>query len=163
MVVREREGSHTSESRDTDGYPADTDGYPADTDGYSAHSGNPTEDESDRTDAEQPDEPAGWWESYGYESLQDYLDEQDRVYEAVMGRQPKRRSVDELPAATLGKPEVPPGRNALRRRSRQLGLKLTEDEFAQLSAAAATYGVRPTTLARMLVHKGVRAIAELDG
>ena len=44
------------------------------------------------------------------------------------------------------------------RYSRQVGLRLSLEDYDDLSRAADEYGVAPTTLARMLVRRGVRAI-----
>jgi hypothetical protein len=61
-------------------------------------------------------------------------------------------------------PEATPPRPVSRdRRSvRQLGLKLSLEDYDQLAAAADAYGVTPTTLARMLVRRGVRAMLRAD-
>jgi hypothetical protein len=135
----EREGAPTSKRPDTDGYPADTDGYPG--------------------SAERP-EADGWWVGYGYSSFEEYLEELEENHRRVWGRPKRRRS--ELPSPTLGNPEVPRTGRVAGRKSRQLCLKLSEQHYAELASAADSYGVKPTTLARMLVRKGVNAIVEMD-
>ena len=50
----------------------------------------------------------------------------------------------------------PPARE--RRFSRQIGLRLSFEDYEDLSRAAEEYGIAPTTLARMLVRRGVTAI-----
>ena len=45
-------------------------------------------------------------------------------------------------------------------RGRQVNVKLSADEHRSLALAAATFGLRPTQLARQLVVRGVRQIEE---
>jgi hypothetical protein len=45
-------------------------------------------------------------------------------------------------------------------RRHQVNVKLREHERAQLEQAARRYGVAPSTLARMLVNRGVKAILD---
>jgi hypothetical protein len=44
----------------------------------------------------------------------------------------------------------------------QVGVRLRPMDFERLGHAAASYGVRPTTLARMLIIRGVNAILKAD-
>ena len=44
----------------------------------------------------------------------------------------------------------------------QVGVRLRQTDFARLHKAAELYGVRPTTLARMMILRGVRAILDAD-
>jgi hypothetical protein len=46
--------------------------------------------------------------------------------------------------------------------SRQLGLRLRPKHFDRLCQVAELYGVRPTTLARMMVIRGVNAVIEAE-
>jgi hypothetical protein len=48
------------------------------------------------------------------------------------------------------------------RRSCQVGLRLRPRHFERLARAAEIYGVRPTTLARMMVLRGVNAILDAE-
>ena len=48
------------------------------------------------------------------------------------------------------------------RDSKQLGLRLRPEHFERLCQAADVYGVRPTTLARMMVIRGVNAIRDAE-
>jgi len=45
-----------------------------------------------------------------------------------------------------------------RRDSRQVGFRLTDEQYAELEAACAEFDLRPGQLARMLVHNGVRRV-----
>ena len=44
----------------------------------------------------------------------------------------------------------------------QVGIRLRPRDFERLHQAAKLYGVRPTTLARMMVIRGIRAILEAE-
>jgi hypothetical protein len=46
--------------------------------------------------------------------------------------------------------------------SRQLGLRLRPKQFERLLEAARLYGVRPTTMARMMVVRGINAIYDAE-
>jgi len=46
--------------------------------------------------------------------------------------------------------------------SRQLGLRLRPQHFERLLEAARLYGVRPTTMARMMVIRGINAIHDAE-
>ena len=46
--------------------------------------------------------------------------------------------------------------------SRQLGVRLRPEQFERLLEAARLYGVRPTTLARMMIVRGTKAIQEAE-
>ena len=46
--------------------------------------------------------------------------------------------------------------------SRQIGLRLRPQHFELLREAAALYGVRPTTMARMMIVRGIKAIHEAE-
>jgi hypothetical protein len=47
-----------------------------------------------------------------------------------------------------------------RPRTRQVNVRLTELGYDALCQAAQSYGLRPTTLARLLVHRGALAVFE---
>jgi hypothetical protein len=46
--------------------------------------------------------------------------------------------------------------------SRQLGLRLRPKQFDRLLEVARLYGVRPTTMARMMVVRGINAIHDAE-
>lgn len=123
--------------------------YSGGTDGYSA----PDEDGNASPSAEP------WWKRAGYSSLHEFIDEQDRLrakYEIL----PKGTPVPEteLPGAEVG--TVDPA--TLENRVRQINVKLRPSEGEDLDLAAKRYGLAPSTLARALVNRGVRAILEAD-
>jgi uncharacterized protein (DUF1778 family) len=54
------------------------------------------------------------------------------------------------PASPLGKrPE---------RKTQRLGIRLKHSQYSMLKSAAELYGVRPTTMARMLINRGAQAV-----
>jgi len=168
-VSRRRDG-HARKTADSDRYQADTDGYrpdagdepgdtrehPSDTEGYptlSADEGAPQAEGEARQ--VQPQE---WWARAGYPSFQAYLQELDESQDKMFGR---RKPRSELPTPGLGSPEAP-ARGAAGMKTRQVCLKISERDYEELSEAAAMFSARPTTLARMLVRRGVRAIIDAD-
>jgi hypothetical protein len=46
--------------------------------------------------------------------------------------------------------------------SRQIGIRLRPQHFERLLEAAALYGVRPTTMARMMIVRGINAIHDAE-
>ena len=75
-------------------------------------------------------------------------------------------------AAPLADGEIDEGRDRRRRTyTRQVGIRLSHSQYAELSHAADLYGVAPGTMARMLVRRGSRSVLdsrrrfdlELDG
>ena len=44
----------------------------------------------------------------------------------------------------------------------QVGVRLRQSDFHRLSRAAEIYGVRPTTMARMMILRGVKAILDAE-
>jgi hypothetical protein len=61
-------------------------------------------------------------------------------------------------------PNVPPPPRVPRqpRKDRQVGVKLSAEDYDALVDAADIYGITPTTLARMLVRRGVLAVLRGD-
>lgn len=47
-------------------------------------------------------------------------------------------------------------------RARQVNVKLTDEDYEKLQRAARIYGVRPATMAQLLVNRGLRAVLEGD-
>ena len=70
----------------------------------------------------------------------------------------RRRSFAELPGQELGRLVVP-RREPL---SHQVNVKLRVEDWHVLCAEAAEFGIRPTTLARLIVERGVEAIASRE-
>jgi hypothetical protein len=171
---------------DTEGYPRNnvrdltgSDGYPTDTDGNPSSAEPPdvsSESEADRKESE-------YWERRGFSSLEEFLEETEADWDRVNGRTPPPplRSVDgrpptildiltrrrkpprsELPIAEIPEANPPRPRRATTK-VRQVCVKLTDEGYESLAEAAAIYGVRPSTLARMLVHRGAGAVIEANG
>jgi hypothetical protein len=126
-------------------------------------------DHSTRGEREDPahgdsTEPQKFWERLGFESFRaymDYLEDQQSRRTLFGGGGPR---ID-LPSADTQVPseaESPRPRSDSRPDVRQVGLKLAREDYDQLAEAADAYGVRPTTLARMLIRRGVRAMLKAD-
>jgi hypothetical protein len=102
------------------------------------------------------------WERYGFVSR--------RAWIAYLEREQNRYRVTRDPQVDLPPTDVqlppdaapPQPQSPERKRVRQLGLKLAIEDYDQLAAAAEAYGVTPTTLARMLVRRGARAMLRVD-
>jgi hypothetical protein len=126
---------------------AGTDGYSSGTHGYSSgtHGGHPEAGNPDAGNPEADGQP--FWKRLGHES--------EEAFWVSVGDKPSKPT-PELPAADL------PQRG--RRTSphvRQVNIKVTPEVFDGLKRLAVDYGVAPSTMARMLVSRGVR-LAEKD-
>lgn len=63
--------------------------------------------------------------------------------------------------APLADGEIDEGRDRRQRTYiRQVGIRLSHSQYAELSHAAGLYGVAPGTMARMLVRRGSRAVLD---
>jgi hypothetical protein len=143
---------------------AGSQGYPNGYPGVPVVSTDPSTD-GEGEDAGHGDsaEPQKFWERLGFESFRAYMDylQEQQSRRTIFGGEPR---VD-LPSADT---QVPPETESPRPRSdprpdvRQVGLKLAREDYDQLAEAAEAYGVAPTTLARMLVRRGVRAMLKAD-
>jgi hypothetical protein len=130
-----------------------TDGYPTGTEGYRS-------DGKDVSPAEQAVlSGAQWWAKAGYGSLQEYIDEHERRWEAWGngGRPPP-----------MPEPKPPGGKVPRRRQtpssySRQVNVKLRPEIYTGLSELATGYGVAASTMARMLVNQGVLLARDARG
>ena len=99
-----------------------------------------------------------FWKRGGFESFQAYLDEQERLRDLYEPRRSRRRSFAELPRDELGELKVP--RNPPR--SHQVNVKLRIAEWFDLCEAARDFGVAPSTLARLLVSRGIEVLASRE-
>ena len=99
-----------------------------------------------------------FWKRSGFESFQAYLDEQERLRDLYEPRRSRRRSFAELPRDELGELKVP--RNPPR--SHQVNVKLRIAEWFDLCEAARDFGVAPSTLARLLVSRGIEVLASRE-
>ena len=86
-------------------------------------------------------------------------------------REKKRRDpaiwlpgADDLDQEVARSPDEETGfsRDRWRRGNPQVSVRLRPLDFESLRRAAALYGVRPTTLARMMVIRGIRAILDAE-
>ena len=99
-----------------------------------------------------------------FDSLDDYFKYQEALSRWTNYLPPKRR----IPAAGEFAEDVPVGdpprsrapRPALR--TRHVGIRLTQRDFEMLRELARAHAVRPGTMARMLVVRGVRVAADKD-
>jgi hypothetical protein len=133
-----------------------TDEYRSGSAGYSA-SGEAGAPEAPSESAET----VPFWKRGGYESFRAYLDHQNRLkaeYEPLS--KGTRVPVAEMPGQEVGDVDPPP---ALAPRLRQVNVKLRSAQGEDLDRAARIYGLAPSTLARAIVNRGVRAILEANG
>jgi hypothetical protein len=142
------EARHSDEAGHSD-FDRSTEEYPPSTEEYSPST------------AEYP-----WWESLGFGSLREYLDsfeEQQRRLDPL--RTPRLAPVPE-PLSGLQTPGQqafdlsPPQRADLR--IRQVSIKLTPSEHEELVRVATSYGMPASTMARVLVIRGIRAVLEAE-
>jgi hypothetical protein len=111
---------------------------------------------------ENGDRPDESWRRLGFESFDDFIqhigEERRRVQGGFLEPPPR------IPATYLPGAEVGDVGDIRRRRgaTRQVGIKLRREDYEMLAQAAAMYDVAPSTLARMLVRRGVLAIVERE-
>ena len=96
-----------------------------------------------------------------FESEDDFWKWLDAVSRHNNGLPPARAMPDgEDVAADLPTGDLPrPGPRRSRFKSRHVGVRLTERDFAMLKELAVAHAVPPGTMARMLIVRGVRAAA----
>ena len=145
--------SHTTPPG-TPGYPPDTAGYPVEEGGASGAG------EDGRGGTAAP-----WWVGFGFSSHSEFIEALKEDQERIGAKWRRRRAHPEVPAASLPGGEIADIPRPRRKPLRQVGIKLRPDDYDALARAARFYGARPTTLARLLVNRGVRAVldAERDG
>ena len=102
-----------------------------------------------------------FWERLGFESFDAYMaylnEQQARSAGSARDEEVPVAAMPGAEAGDLGLAGASPPADV---RHRQVNVKLRGDEKADLDRAARRYGVAPTTLARMLVTRGVRAILD---
>jgi hypothetical protein len=149
------------------GEKAGTRRYPPDTGEYPASDEPPRTSDSGSSGREQAADAGTnrereWWERAGFASFEDALAHNEQQWDRIMGR-PVRDlnglSVEEiLFSEPIRRPKV-----ARRRvRERQVGVKLTAEDYSALVKAARRYGVPPSTLARIFIVRGTQAALERD-
>jgi hypothetical protein len=132
----------------TEEYSPGTEEYPSDTGRVGVDGPGPDE----RQSVEKRSKPQPWWEREGYSSLAEVLAEQKAIDDRVMGRKPRDLRGLSLEEVVFSEPERPPSkRRNSRVRSRQVNVKLTDDEHSKLQEAARGYGLAPATLARAFI------------
>jgi hypothetical protein len=96
----------------------------------------------------------------GFSSFEDYLEwaeaDQERLHQLYWAHRRRDPPSASLPGDEIG--DV----GKVRRRTpvRQVGIKLRPADYEALASAAFLYGVRPSTMARLLVTRGARAVLE---
>jgi hypothetical protein len=158
-----------------------------DSDRYQRDSGPDSEIDSNRYQSDEADQfdeelrplieqwksmREGWWNKDGYETYWDVVKEDEAGWRR-MGfpslydkRRKRPTSSRELPDATplaidldaLAADATRPRR----RRERQVNVRLTQLGYDALCQAARAYGLRPATLARLLIHRGAFAVLEKE-
>jgi hypothetical protein len=102
-----------------------------------------------------------FWLGLGFDSFEAYikhLKEMQTLYQPLPRGTPA--PTPHVPGAQVGDVERRP---RLEHRRRQVNVKLRDAEGAELDEAARIYGLAPSTLARLLVNRGVKAILEEYG
>jgi hypothetical protein len=175
---------------DNEGYPADSraasDGYHPETadpsDGVDRLEGADRADAGGPSDhAEQFDEGLrplieqwksmrqGWWNQAGYETFWDLVKEEEAGWQrmgfrSIFDKRRKRPKSRELPDPTPPQIDLDALANDATRprrpRERQVNVRLTQLGYDALCRAARAYGLRPTTFARLLIHRGALAVLE---
>jgi hypothetical protein len=123
----------------TQGYPTGTEGYP--TTEEHAHASSQG---AGRPNADEPP-PSPFFEANGFASRREFIDHMNEQREQLVEEWRTRLPTPRVPGRELAS-------------SRQVNVKLRGRDSSALDEAAALYGLAPTTLARLLVNRGVAAI-----
>jgi hypothetical protein len=100
-----------------------------------------------------------FWLRLGFESYRDYIEHMERSWDKVSWAQPVKKVPEVPPPAFASESDDRVASElASRRRSRQVGMRLTPDDYELLAEAAKIHGVAPSTLARILTVAGARAL-----
>jgi hypothetical protein len=112
----------------------------------------------------------GWWNDAGYETYWDLVKEEEAGWHRMgfqsihSKRKRPPKSSRELPDATPAEIDLDAlaadSTRPRQARSRQVNVRLTELGYQALNDAAKAYGLRPSTLARLLIHRGAFAVLE---
>jgi hypothetical protein len=151
---------------DSDGYQSDSE---SDTDGYQSDSdGHLSEDLGPLIDVWKGMK-SGWWNQAGYETFWDYVQESEAKwarmgFNSIYNKRHKRPKTQDLPDGSPPDIDldavVADATRPRRPRDRQVNVRLTQVGYEALREAAHVYGLRPTTLARLLIHRGALAVLE---
>ena len=148
-------------TRGTHGYPSGTDGYPRASDCRPGGPGEPPDGpaEPPKDEDEEADEDP-YWRRLGFSSSREFLDGLE-AHQSKLDQWFQRFRSGDPPAASVPGDEIGELGVVTRRAPvRQVGIKLRPADYAALANAAFLYGVRPSTMARLLVNRGVRAVLE---
>ena len=111
----------------------------------------------------------GWWNQAGYETYWDLVKEDEAGWErmgfkSIFSKRRKRPHAGDLPDTAPAEIDLEAlAKDATRprgTRQRQVNVRLTQLGYDALCEAARIYGLRPTTLARLLIHRGAHAVLD---
>jgi hypothetical protein len=141
----------------TDAYPdseeAGSEEYPAGTGAYPAPEGRIGEEPAQAPEGDSSTNQE-WWERAGFASLEEALADNEARWDRIMGRPVRDLKGLSKEEILFSDPVRRPSVTRHRVRERQVGVKLTADEYSHLVDAARHYGVAPSTLARIFVVRG---------
>ena len=154
----------------TDEYPTGTESYPAGTEGYASAPGGLVPDAQRDGDGSSDDEvELPWWKRYGCDQYEPFWEDVRNGIIPIETNDPRARprsraaevlDGDEdagwLPRESHRPPRRPPVTDPP---DRQVNVKLRPADFETLQMVAADYGVATSTMARMLLQRGIRAAA----
>jgi hypothetical protein len=117
-----------------------------------------------RPEAADEGEPLFGWTRDEYPSLEAFIDRILEERAKVQGEWDAPKPRPSVPTPSLPGAELADiNRSASEMTaSRPLGIRLRHSDYEQLACAAELYGVAPSTLARMLVGRGARAILDRE-
>jgi hypothetical protein len=103
----------------------------------------------------------GWWTSYGFKSLGEYLRYSLTGPDRPASLRPRRKR-KQFAAAHLPAGAAPPRKPGPGTRTRQISIRLGEESYQKLVKVAGLYGVAPGTMGRLLVAKGAQKALESE-
>jgi hypothetical protein len=110
---------------------------------------------TDDSTKEPPRGSGEWWRQATTEQMWEFIEETDEKW-ARMGLGP-RRSRKSIPDPSLPRGAAPGEHGRGRIRDRQVNVKLTARDHERLARVARSFGVRPATMAQLLVNRGLEA------
>jgi hypothetical protein len=153
--VSDEPSSHAT-TPGTPGYLTGTAGYPR------GEGGGSGVDEGQASAARGPRRGDEYWRSLGFSSQREFNKAFEHDQRRIGEKWRRRRAAPAVPAASMPGDDIADIPRVGRRKPvHQVRIKLRPDDYDALARAARLYGARPTTLARLLVNRGVRAV--LDG
>ncbi|HSJ17031.1 MAG TPA: hypothetical protein VK920_02945 [Solirubrobacterales bacterium] len=120
-------------------------------------------DEGQASAARGPRRGDEYWRSLGFSSQREFNEAFEHDQRRIGEKWRRRRVAPAVPAASMPGDDIADiARVGRRKPVRQVGIKLRPDDYDALARAARLYGARPTTLARLLVNRGVRAVLDVE-